>query len=210
MTIKGIICDFGGVLILNGDQSARQKWATRLGMDTSELIHKIFYSDAANQASIGRITENELWEYYRKQYDLSQSDSNKFREDFFSGDKLNIDLINFIIELPSMFKKAILSNAWLSARRLFIENFHFNDVFDLMVISAEEGIAKPDDEIYYRTAQRLGLNTWELVFIDDMLVNAQAAAKVNMAAIHFQDTASTIRQITTLLNSQGWHLTSPF
>ncbi|MGB8253342.1 MAG: HAD family phosphatase [Anaerolineaceae bacterium] len=203
MTIKGVICDFGGVLVLNGDQSARQKWATRLGMDTAELIHKIFYSDAANQASIGRITEDELWELYGKQFELSQPDSNKFREDFFSGDKLNVDLINFISELPAIFKKAILSNAWLGARRLFTENFHFDDIFDLIVISAEEGIAKPDDEIFYRTAQRLGLNTWELLFIDDMVVNAQAAAKVSMAAIHFQDTESTIRQITTLLNSQG-------
>ena len=203
MTIKGIICDFGGVLILNSDQSARKKWATRLEMDTTVLVDKIFNSDAANQASIGRITENELWELYRKLFNLSQSDSIQFREDFFSGDKLNDDLINFISKLPATFKKAILSNAWLGARRLFTENFHFDELFDLMVISAEEGIAKPDDEIFYRTAQRLNLNTWELIFIDDMLVNAQAAAKVSMAAIHFQDTASTIRQITTLLNSQG-------
>ncbi len=97
----------------------------------------------------------------------------------------------------------MLSNAFSGAREAFTHVFHLDDIFDLIVVSAEEGVAKPDDEIYMITAKRMELNPWELLFVDDMLVNAQAAAKVGMAAIHFQDTVSTIRQITKLLNSQG-------
>ncbi len=203
MTIKGIVCDFGGVLVLFNDQGTRAKWAARLGMDQNAMIDTLFNSKTSLDALTGQINEDELWEFYRKQFALSKQEISQFRSEIFIDDRLNIELLTFLSTLPPTLKKAILSNAWLSARQVFTEKFHLDKVFDLIVISAEEGIVKPDDEIYYRTAERLGLNPWELIFIDDMQVNTLAAAKVSMAAIHFQDTKSTIRQITTLLISQG-------
>jgi epoxide hydrolase-like predicted phosphatase len=203
MTIKGIICDFGGVLVLFNDQGSRKKWATRLGLEHGEMIDALFNSETAFKAITGKISEDEFWEYHRQQFGLSKLESTQLRKEIFIDDQLNTELINFIAELPDSLKKAILSNAFLGARHVFTNEFHLDKVFDQIIISAEEGIAKPDDDIYLLTARRMNLDPWELLFIDDMQINSQAAAKVGMAAIHFQDTSSTIHQISSLLKSHG-------
>lgn len=203
MTIKGVICDFGGVLVLNRQQPVHQKWIERLNMTYPEIMSTIFGSDAASLASIGKLSEAEFWLAIQDLLDLSEQESIDLSQEVFADERLNADLIDLLTSLPPYFKKAILSNAFSDARQVFINKFHLDSVFDLMVISAEEGLAKPDDAIYLRTAERMQLNPWELVFIDDMLANAQAAAKVGMAAIHFKNAASTNRDLKTLLLSQG-------
>jgi epoxide hydrolase-like predicted phosphatase len=203
MTIKGIICDFGGVLVLNHEQPAHQKWIKKLNMDYRTIMDTVFGSEAAAQASVGLISEDAFWKVIQKQFSLSDQEGIDFSRDIFAEERINSELIDLISLLPKSFKKAVLSNAFSGARQAFTKIFHLDEIFNLIVISAEEGIAKPDDEIYLRTADRLELNPWELLFIDDMLANAQAAAKVGMAAIHFNDVASTNREIKTLLRSQG-------
>jgi epoxide hydrolase-like predicted phosphatase len=203
MTIKGIICDFGGVLVLNGQQPAHQKWINRLNMSYPEIMATVFGSEAASQASIGKISESEFWLAIKDLFHLSEQESISLSQDIFAEERINEELIALLGTLPPDFKKAILSNAFSDARDVFTNKFHLDTMFDLMVISAEEGIAKPDDAIYLLTAERMHLNPWELLFIDDMLENAQAAAKVGMAAIHFKNVSSTNRDIKTLLLSQG-------
>jgi epoxide hydrolase-like predicted phosphatase len=203
MTIQGIICDFGGVLVINSQQPVHQKWIERLNMDYREIMSTVFGSDAAAQASIGKISEAEFWLAIKDQLKLTDQEGHQFSREIFAEERLNAGLIDLIKSLPPGFKKVVLSNAFSDARSVFTSIFHLDDLFDLIVISAEEGIAKPDDEIYLRTASRLGLNPWELLFIDDMQANAMAAAKVGMAAIHFKDMETANREIKTLLASQG-------
>jgi len=203
MTIKGIICDFGNVLVLNQEQPAHQKWIKRLNMDYRSIMRTIFGSEAAARASIGSISEEEFWKIMQKQLGLSEQEGIDLSRDIFGDERINTELTGLITSLPKSFKKAILSNAFSGARQAFTGIFHLDELFDLIVISAEEGVAKPDDEIYLRTAERLKLDPWELLFVDDMLENAQAAAKVGMAAIHFKSPESANREITTLLRSQG-------
>ena len=203
MTLKGIICDFGGVLVRMEDESLRHQMADRLGLTLPEMMNALFNSEACQRASEGKITEDDYWQEIRAMFHFTEAETAQFRDDIFRGEQLNQELLDLLQSLPTGFKKAILSNAWSDARQFFTETFHLDRYFELMVISAEEGIAKPADEIYLRTAERLDLKPWELLYVDDLLPNAQAAAKVGMAAIHYTDTPSAIRQIRTLLKSQG-------
>jgi epoxide hydrolase-like predicted phosphatase len=208
MTLKGIIFDFGGVLVRMEDDSIRYKMAERLGITKQELIEVLFESDTCDRAMTGTITQEEYWQEIKTHFKMTEEELVQFREDIFRGERLNTELLDLIGSLPADFKKAILSNAWNDSRQIFTDIFHLDQYFDLMVISAEEKITKPADEIYLLTARRMNLNPWELLFIDDLLHNAQAAAKVGMAAIHYKDTASTINQIKTLLKSQGVEISS--
>ncbi len=155
MTIKGIICDFGGVLVLNGQQPAHQKWIDRLSMGYPEIMSTVFGSEAASRASIGKISEAEFWLEIKDLLHLSEQESIDLSQDIFAEERINEELIALIGTLPHDFKKAILSNAFSGAREVFTDKFHLDNVFDLMVISAEEGIAKPDDAIYILTAERI-------------------------------------------------------
>jgi putative hydrolase of the HAD superfamily len=57
------------------------------------------------------------------------------------------------------------------------------ELFDVIVDSCEEGIRKPDPEIYLRTAQRLGVDPAACVFLDDGAANVDGARAVGMHGI---------------------------
>ena len=69
-------------------------------------------------------------------------------------------------------RTALLSNSWGAndyPRHLFAE------LFDVVVISAEVGMRKPEERIFRHAAALLGLSPAECVFIDDIEANMLAA-----------------------------------
>ncbi|MDD7910104.1 HAD family phosphatase [Pseudovibrio exalbescens] len=54
------------------------------------------------------------------------------------------------------------------------------------VVSADEGLIKPDRQIYQTLIQRNGLQPESLVFIDDSYKNVLGAQAVGMQALHFE------------------------
>jgi HAD superfamily hydrolase (TIGR01509 family) len=61
-----------------------------------------------------------------------------------------------------------------------------HDLFDAVVSSAEEGLAKPEAEIYRRAAERIGLSPEACVFVDDAEANVRAAEAVGMRGIVYR------------------------
>jgi len=70
-----------------------------------------------------------------------------------------------------------------------LERFDFLDLFEDIIVSGEEGVAKPDPQIFEILKERVshlaGLD--DCVFIDDSLANVAAAREAGMDAIHFTD-----------------------
>ena len=67
----------------------------------------------------------------------------------------------------------------------------FRDV----VVSGDEGVTKPDPEIYRRCLARNGLAADRAIFIDDSLPNVAAAAALGIDAVHFTTTAGLCAQL---------------
>jgi 2-haloacid dehalogenase len=57
--------------------------------------------------------------------------------------------------------------------------------FDGIVVSGHEGVAKPDDEIFRLLLDRFGLTAASTLFIDDTMVNVNAARSLGLQALHF-------------------------
>lgn len=68
------------------------------------------------------------------------------------------------------------------------ERFPFLDLFDDIVVSGEERLAKPDPAIFEVLRRRTGLPLEHCVFVDDSPANVAAAAQAGMDAILFTDT----------------------
>ncbi len=66
------------------------------------------------------------------------------------------------------------------------------DRFGDIVVSGEEGIAKPDSAIFALALERFGLDHGEGVFLDDLETNAEASARNGFVGHHFRD-AGTAR-----------------
>lgn len=76
------------------------------------------------------------------------------------------------------------------------KRFDFLDLFEDIIVSGDEGIAKPDSEIFDILEQRIGHTLRGCVFVDDSPRNVEAAAKAGLDAILFTDTGHLREDLT--------------
>ncbi|MGZ4502204.1 MAG: HAD family hydrolase [Nocardioidaceae bacterium] len=65
------------------------------------------------------------------------------------------------------------------------ETFSFLELFDAIVVSGEERLAKPDPRIFRLLLDRHGLEPEATVYIDDSPANVETARGLGLAALHF-------------------------
>ena len=108
--------------------------------------------------------------------------------------------VRLVSELRASYKLAILSNADISLRERLEGDIGIHHLFDDIVCSAEVGMAKPEPAVYLLSAERLGLEPSECVFVDDLDSNVEAARQVGMQAVLFsKDKGDDLRaQLATL------------
>jgi epoxide hydrolase-like predicted phosphatase len=94
------------------------------------------------------------------------------------------------------FSTALLSNSWGCHE---YPRADFPALFDVVVISAEVGMRKPEEGIFRYTAHALGLHPQECVFIDDVKANIDAAVACGMTGVLHTETAATTAALQDLL-----------
>jgi putative hydrolase of the HAD superfamily len=203
MPIKAVIFDFGGVLLRTEDPGGRREWEKRLGLQTGELDRIVFGSDTTDRSMVGLATQDDVWQRVAARLDLDDETLQELRRDFWSGDRLDVELVQFVRELHRRCKTAILSNAWPGARRAFVQRFGLGEAVDEIIVSSEECIAKPDARIYRIAAERLGVAPQEALFVDDMEENVEAARAIGMRGIRFSNTRQAIAEIQKHLDGPG-------
>jgi putative hydrolase of the HAD superfamily len=77
-------------------------------------------------------------------------------------------------------------------RVLLTQQFHLDREVDAIIISAEEGVRKPQPEIFQRAFHRLGVPAQETLFVDDDMVFITAAPALGMCVVPFKDNAQSI------------------
>jgi 2-haloacid dehalogenase len=68
------------------------------------------------------------------------------------------------------------------------DRFDFLDLFEDIIVSGEEGVAKPDPEIFEILEKRIGHDLGGCIFIDDSPANIEAAGEAGLDTILFTDT----------------------
>jgi epoxide hydrolase-like predicted phosphatase len=89
---------------------------------------------------------------------------------------------------------ALLSNSW----GLDYDRAGWAALFDVVVISGEVGLRKPEPEIYRLAAERLGAQPAECVFVDDLAHNVQGAAAAGMVGVHHTSVEVTLCELEAL------------
>jgi HAD superfamily hydrolase (TIGR01509 family) len=199
MTIRAVYFDLGGVIVRTGDREPRTKLAERLGMSYEELAKAVFENESSLRASLGAISPQEHWADVIQRLGLPPSEADSVRQEFFAGDTLDLDLINFLRSLRPKYRIGLLSNAWSDMREYLISQ-KIDDAFDQLIISAEVGIMKPDARIYQLALEKLGVTPDQAVFVDDSIVNIEGARAVGMYAIQFTRPDQTVEELKKLLN----------
>jgi putative hydrolase of the HAD superfamily len=199
MTLRAVCVDFGGVLLRTEDQGPRLRLSERLGVPAGQLEKLVFESRSSLQASTGEITEEAHWQSVGDALGISRQETEILTAEFFAGDRLDTDLVEFLRGLRPQCRIGLISNAW-SGLRAYITRNHFADVFDEMVISAEVGLVKPDPRIYRLALERMNVPPEASLFLDDMPANVQAALSIGMHALQFVQPAETLAELKRLLS----------
>jgi putative hydrolase of the HAD superfamily len=100
---------------------------------------------------------------------------------------------------------AILSNMGDNVLAGVEREFDWIHRFDVLVWSFQLHMAKPAPAIYLRALQELGVQPAEALFLDDKLVNVEAARALGMKAMQF----STVERLRADLIAAGLDSTLP-
>jgi len=189
MAIKAVIFDLGGVLVRTEFPEVRQRLEERLGFTPGTLGQTVWGGEDWELAQTGRISYEEYWRRVGAALGFStEQQIRDFRREYFSGDRVDEELVRLIRGLRPCYKIGLLSNApdrlgiWLD------EEWGIKDLFDSIIYSAKVGVAKPDPSIFHLSLEQLELTPTEALFIDDYSPNIDVALALGMQAIRFTNT----------------------
>lgn len=117
----------------------------------------------------------------------------------FAAGVLQAEMLELVRSLRQAgLRTALLSNSWGTGGDEYPRHL-FGELFDVVVISAEVGMRKPEERIFRHTAALLELAPAECVFIDDIQANVTAAAAIGLVALHHIEPAATTARLAELL-----------
>lgn len=99
--------------------------------------------------------------------------------------RLNDGVREFISAAQKQYQLAMISNDSSRWSRYLREKFGLNPYFDVVSISGDLGIQKPDRDIFDLTLQKLGCEPAQCFYIDDRPGNLLAAKGLGMKPILF-------------------------
>jgi len=201
MSIRAVIFDFGGVLVRMVDDRPRLELAKQLGVPLSHLDDLVFNSETAKQAGRGEITVAEHWKAVGQALGIAPGGMPAFLEKYWSADDVNWPLLEFIRNLHPRYKVGLLSNAWDDLRQTMHQRWNIDGLFDVLVISAEVKLGKPDPRIFHLAVERLEVQPAEAVFVDDILENVEAARREGLFAIQYVELQQAMDELNRLLSS---------
>ena len=171
--MKAIILDMYGVIVKQtGDDFVPYVQQTFPDLSAEEIFDPWFKAD------IGEMTSLEVWKALGFQGDLE-----RIEEEYLDTIELSNGFIDFIEKAKNKYKLAIISNDSSRWSKYLREKFDINKYFDVISISGDLKIQKPDERIFLLTIEKLGVIAEDCFYIDDRTGNLNAAKKVGMNPI---------------------------
>lgn len=207
MAITTIIFDFGGVLYKMPDPRRIKRWMKILHVDSDpdimEMLTNPNESRIVNDMCLGKISEDEIWQMMAAKWGIKSQLIRRLKQNSYSQRNLNRQLLQFMESLRQDYQLAILSNAGDNSRKLMTDVFYLDTYVDEIIISAEEGLIKPDQRIYHIAMDRLQTKPSETIFVDDYHKNVKAAQEFGINAVQFTENDQAIQTIREILRDEG-------
>lgn len=189
-SIKAIIFDCYGVLYVDSHRSLKQEYPD-LAQDIADL---------SQQSDYGWIDREQ---YLQGLSELTGESTNSLTEFILTEHHLNRPLVAHIAELKAQYKIGMVSNVgrgWLDD---FFAQHNLKHLFDTVILSGEEGITKPNPDIFTLVAKRLGVETAECIMIDDIQENCNGADAAGMRSIHYRSITQLTNDLQSMLGDKA-------
>ncbi len=201
--IQAVMFDFGGVLYHMPNPRRMERLLRFFGVrDPGPITMAIaspLESPLVMDLMTGRLAEHELWSHLAATLGIRPALLSFLRKSGFSPRRLDRQLSAYLTRLRPRCRTAILTNAGSDFRATFGQVYALESMVDQLIISAEEGIAKPDPQLYKLALERLGVDAHRTLFVDDIPENVSAAKEIGLNALLHQTSAHTITWVEEVL-----------
>jgi putative hydrolase of the HAD superfamily len=187
---RAIVFDFGGVMTVGADHSARVFRAAtdfikeRFNLSESEFAEMNHQRQLALKQGE---SDEEFLTAFAKERQICLPDNwyQSFQSTMKNAAGMNAEMYELVNELKQHVRVGLLSNSDGQFTNLLRECGVY-EPFDPCLISTEIGALKPDLKAYKLLLSRLDLSPEEVIFIDDKLENVEAAKKLGLDGILFE------------------------
>jgi HAD superfamily hydrolase (TIGR01509 family) len=198
MNVETVIFDFGGVFTF--------EWRTRelfnaydreLGLPPGTLINYLYTGETWELVSTGEISEDEYMRRLQAHWEGSWPASlEAFKHGRVQAEGINRRVVQLALALRKEHNLALLSNATISLRS-YLSELRLLDLFDVVVLSAEVGLRKPNPAIYSLTANLAETDPALCLMIDNLERNTSVAESLGMQAVVFKSAAQLQQTLLT-------------
>lgn len=184
--VRGLLLDFGGVVWDMRWDVAHALEAAH-GLPCNALVDTLYRTPTWAALERGR-GDRAAWleEAHRLLEARAGRPLPRLHETWRAAQALVPATLTLVQALRPAYRIGLLSNADRSLRERLRDGLGILGCFDVVVCSAEVGVAKPEPAIYRVAARRLGLAPPECLFVDDSVANVAAARALGMRAVHFR------------------------
>jgi len=203
MAFRAVVFDIGGVLEFTPPMGMAEKWEDLLGLGRGEVPERL--GAVFEAGNVGALTEAEIHAHIGQILALDPGAVDAFMADLWTEylGSPNAELIAYLGGLRPAYRTGIISNSFVGAREREQERYGFEQLTDEIVYSHEAGFSKPDPRIYRLACERLDVLPEEMIFLDDVEPNVEAARDLGIHGILFASTAQAIADIRASLSRQA-------
>ena len=204
--IEAIILDIGGVIWLPNDVRLSDKWAVRCDLDADAFDRIVYASDWGKQAMLGTIKHTEFWTRIGEDLNLSGNALRELEADYWDG-VWDTNVLDLCRTLQPQYQLGIVSDAFSDARKT-VRPWVSEDLFDVIIFSAEEGVCKPDPRIFHKALQELEAAS-AFIGLRLNVSKTEVMAKGIRKAILPTDAPATKERVTVKFDNgkfEGWML----
>ncbi|TLV03800.1 HAD family hydrolase [Dyadobacter luticola] len=192
--IKNIIFDLGDVILNIDVPVASKSFAELSGREQSEILTIFKENDLFRQFETGTLDEAGFRNFIRHILDFSDLSDEAIDT---AWNSLLLDLpperVELLKKLKETYRIFLLSNTssiHITQVNKILEAStgieKLEDLFEIVFLSYEMGLMKPDTRIYEKVLEQAGIKAEETLFLDDNFDNIQGANQVGINTIHVQ------------------------
>ncbi len=185
-TIKAVCFDLDGVYFTSSSFQ-RFKKAISNGMDENIVNHVFHQSKEMLSFKMGETTENEYWNFVRKELGISYSN-----EEIYNLLQNSYETNTQIVEIVRLVKArgymtCICSNNFETRIRELNKKFDFLGDFDIHVFSYKVGVLKPNKRIFETLIQKTNIEPNQIVYSDNSPEKMSEANELGIHTFVFED-----------------------
>ena len=185
-----LLFDVGGVLVQLSGVKTMLEWMGETAT-SEEMWHMWLHSTPVREFERGRMGAAEFAAAVTTEFRLPVQPQEFL--DSFTGwvTGLYPGTLEMLAQIPNSYQRAVLSNSNVLHWTRVIDDLRLGAAFEHQFVSHLTGRIKPDADAFQGVVESLGCRPKDVLFLDDNILNVEAAKRFGMQAIRVQGIGET-------------------